>query len=61
MDIMKDYLVHDAQTIQYVSIRIFLVVAKIKGFRIWVVDVKLVYLQYDKPLILKNIHPKFCT
>ena len=48
---MKDYVVHGAQTIQEVSIRIIFVVAKIKGFRTWVVDVKLAYLQSDKPLI----------
>ena len=42
LDIMKDYLVHGAQTIQYVSLNIILVVAKIKGFHIWVVDFKLV-------------------
>ena len=41
LDIMKDYLVHGAQIIQCVSVRIILVVAKMKGFRTWVVDVKL--------------------
>ena len=40
-DIIRDYLVHDAQTIQCVSVRIVLVFAKIKGFRVWVVDFKL--------------------
>ena len=44
MDIMKDYLGLGAQAIQCVSVRIILVVAKIKGFCIWVVDVKLAYL-----------------
>ena len=34
LDIMKDYLFHGAQTIQCVSARIIVVVAKIKGFRI---------------------------
>ena len=34
LDIMKDYLVHGVQTIQCVSDRIILVVAKIKGFHI---------------------------
>ena len=53
MDIMKDYIVHGTQTIQCVSIRIIFVVAKIKGFRIWVVDVKFTYLQSNKPLIRK--------
>ena len=48
---MKEYLVHGAQTIQRASIHIILVVAKIKGYRIWVVDVKLVYLQSDRHLI----------
>ena len=41
LDIMKDYLVDGAQNIQCVSVRIILVVAEIKGFRIWVVGVKL--------------------
>ena len=41
LDIMKDYLIHGAQTIQCVSIRMILVVAKTEGFRIWIVDVKL--------------------
>ena len=62
-DIMKDYLVHGAQTIQCKSALIILVVAKIKGFRIWVVSVKLAYLQYDKQLIRKifitNPAPEF--
>ena len=52
-DIMKDYLVHEAQTVQCVSVRIILVVTKIKGFRIWVVDIKLAYLQSDKLIIRK--------
>ena len=47
---MKDYLVHGAQTIQYVPVGIILVAAKIKGFRIWLVDAELAYLQSDKPL-----------
>ena len=34
LDIMKDYLVYVAKTIQFVSARIILVVAKIKGFRV---------------------------
>ena len=50
---MKDYLVHGAQTIQCLSARIILVVMKIKRFRIWVVHVKLAYLQSDKSLIRK--------
>ena len=53
MDIVKNYLVHGAQTIQCVLARIIPVVAKIKYFRIWVVDVKLAYIQSDKPLIQK--------
>ena len=63
MDIIKDYLLHGAQTIQCVSVRIILVVAKIKCFRIWVVDVQLAYPQSDKQLIrkifIKNPAPKF--
>ena len=63
MDIMKDYLVRRAQTVQCVSLRIVLVVMKIKGFHIWAVDVKLAYLQSDKPLIRKmfitNPAPEF--
>ena len=50
---MKDYLVHGAQTVRCVSVRTVLFVAKIKGFRIRVVDVKLAYLQSDKLLIRK--------
>ena len=60
---MKDYLVYGAQIIQCVSVRIILVVAKIKSFRIWVFDVKLAYIQSDKPLIRKifivNPAPEF--
>ena len=63
LDIMKDYLVRVAQTNQCASVRIILVFAKIKRFRIWVVDVKLVYLQSDKPLMRKmfstNPAPEF--
>ena len=54
LDIMKDYPVHGAQTIQCVSARKILIVARIKRFRIWLVDVKLAYIQSDKPLI-RNI------
>ena len=60
---MKDYLVHGAQTIECVSVRIILDVTKIKGFRICVVDVKLAYLLSDKPMIRKifitNSAPEF--
>ena len=63
LDIHKDFIVHGAQTIQCVSVRIILVVAKIKRFRIWVVDVQLAYLKSDKPLIRKifitNLAPDF--
>ena len=38
---------------QCVSVGIILVVAKVKGFRIWVISVELEYLQSDKPLIRK--------
>ena len=55
LDIMKRYLAHGAQTIQCVSVRLIFVVAKIKGFHIWVVDVKLVCLQSDKSLIRKIV------
>ena len=41
------------KTIQRVSVRIILVVAQIKGSRIWVVVVKVIYLQSDKTLIRK--------
>ena len=50
---MKDYLVRGLQTIQCVSVRIILVVAKTKDFRIWVADVKFAYLQSDKQFIRK--------
>ena len=60
---MKDYLFHDAQAIQCVLARIILIVVKIKGFRIWVVDVNLANIQFDEPLIRKifitNSVPKF--
>ena len=63
MDIIKDYLVHSAKIIQFVSVRIILVITKMKGLCIWVVDVKLAYLQSDKPLIRKifiiNPSPEF--
>ena len=63
MDVMKGYLVHGTQTIQRGSARIVLVAAKIKDFCIWVVDVKLAYLQSDKPLIrtifITNPAPEF--
>ena len=44
LGVMKDYLVQGEHTSQLVSACIILVVAKIKGFRVWVVDVKLAYL-----------------
>ena len=60
---MKDYLVHSAQTMQCVSIRIVLIVAKIKVFRIWVIDVELAYFHSEKLLIRKffitNPAPEF--
>ena len=34
LDIMKDYLVYGVQIIQCVSVRIILVIANVKGFRI---------------------------
>ena len=43
LGMMKDYLVHGAQTIQHLSVHIILVVANIKGIHIWVVDVKPAY------------------
>ena len=51
--IMKDYLVYGTQKIQFLSIRIILVIANTKAFCIWVVDVKLAYVQSDKHLIRK--------
>ena len=63
MGIIKHYLVHGALTTQYVSIRILIVISKAKGLSVWVVDVKLAYLQSDKPLIRKifitNPAPEF--
>ena len=47
---MRDYLVHGAEKVLCVSVCIILVVAKIKDFRIWAVDVKFAYLESDKPL-----------
>ena len=62
LGIMKDYLAHGEQSIQCVSVRIILVVLKIKGFRICVVGLKLAYLQSDTPLIRKifitNLAPR---
>ena len=43
LDIMKEYLVHCAQTIQSVSIRNILAVAKIKAPCTWIVDAKLLF------------------
>ena len=54
---MRDCIVHGAQTIQCVSVRIILVIAKVKGLRIWAVDVKLAYVQSNRPLI-RNIFIK---
>ena len=63
LDIMKDYLVHEAKIFHCVTVRRILVVAKIKCFRIWIVNVKLAYLQSGKPLIrkifIKNPEPEF--
>ena len=60
---MKYYLFHRAQTIQCVSIRILLIISREKGFRVWVVDVKLAYPQSDKPLrrkiFITNPAPEF--
>ena len=53
LDIMKDYLVHGEQTNKCISVHIIPVVPKIKGFCIWVVDVKLAYIQHDTPIIRK--------
>ena len=70
LGIMKNYLIQGAQAIQCVSVRIQLVIAKAKRFRVWVVDVKLAYRQTDKPLIRKvfimnsaselNLSPQEC-
>ena len=49
--LMLGYLVLWAQTIRYISVRIILVGAMIKGFRIWVVSVKFVYLQLYEPFV----------
>ena len=53
-NIMKDYLVHGSQAVQFVSVRILLVIEKENRFRIWAVDVKLAYLLSEKHLI-RNI------
>ena len=39
LDSMKDYLVRGAQPIQYVLVRIILIVAKVKVLRIWLADI----------------------
>ena len=57
LDIMKDYLVHGAQTIKCVSVRILLVVVKRKGFRVYVVDVKFAY-PLSKNLSLGRYSPQ---
>ena len=54
-DIMKGYLVHGSKSIQCVSVCIILVVAKLKRFRIWVLDLKFAYLQSEKLLIRKIV------
>ena len=51
--IMQEYLVLCAKIIQSFSVRITLVVANVKGLRIWVVDVKLAYLYSEKSRIRK--------
>ena len=52
---MKDYLVHGAQIIQSVSVYIILVAAEIKDLRVWIFDVKFIYLQSDKLLLRKML------
>ena len=63
LDIMKEYLLHEAQISQCVSVRILLVIARAKGFRVWVVDIKLENLRSDNPFISKifitNPSPEF--
>ena len=60
---MKYCLSQGAQTIQCVSVRIMLEIAKVKGFRLWAVDVNFAYLQSGQPLIRKilinNLAPEF--
>ena len=45
MDILKDYLVHGAQTLQAASVRLILELSSIIGFKVWSIDVKMVHLQ----------------
>ena len=51
LDIMRDDSFYGAQTIQCVSVCILLIIARAKRYIIWVVDIKLSYLQSDKPFI----------
>ena len=59
---MKDYVVHGTKTIQYVSVRIILVVDKVNYFCIWVADIKLTNIQSDTLLIrtitITNLAPE---
>ena len=54
LDITKHYLAHGAQIIKCVSGCIIWNVAKNKCFRLWVVDIKLAYLESYKPHTRKS-------
>ena len=43
-DKLKDYLVHGAQTLQAISVRLIIALSSIFGFNVWSADVKLAYL-----------------
>ena len=51
--IVKYYYNHVALTIQCASVRMVVIIFISKGFRAWVADVKLAYLQSEKLLIRK--------
>ena len=49
-DKLKQYIVHDSQTVHASSIRILVAIAAIFGFIVWSSDVKLAYLQSREPM-----------
>eukprot|EP00171_Calliarthron_tuberculosum_P022290 IDg22290t1 len=62
-DRMKAMMVHDAATLQLLSIRLILTLSAIEGFDIWTSDVRHAYLQSEEPLsrdlFLVNPAPEF--
>ena len=62
-DRLKNFLVHDAQTVSPSSTRLFLCLSAMFDFKIWSFDVKLAYLQSEgtmpRDVYIKNPAPEF--